>query len=71
MKTLAARSVRDRDDIELLLDRLKIRSPETVWDIVVRYFPDAQIPQRSRLLIDDLMGEGRGRYRRRDDGLEL
>jgi hypothetical protein len=71
MKVLAARSVRDRDDIELLLDRLKITSPATVWDTVARFFPDTEIPQRSRLLIDDLMVRDRGHDRGRDDGLEL
>jgi hypothetical protein len=39
MKVLAARSVRDRDDIELLLERLKITSAATVWDTVTRFSP--------------------------------
>ena len=39
MKVLAARSVRDRDDIELLLKRLKITSAATVWDTVTRFSP--------------------------------
>jgi hypothetical protein len=71
MKVLAARSVRDREDIELLLDRLKITSAATVWDTVARFFPDTEIPQRSRLLIDDLIARDRGRDRGRDEGLEL
>ena len=71
MKVLAARSVRDREDIELLLDRLKITSAATVWDTVARFFPDTEIPQRSRLLIDDLIERDRSRDRGRDHGLEL
>jgi hypothetical protein len=55
MKVLASRSVRDRDDIELLLDRLRITTPVGVWAIVDRYFPDAAIPDRARLLIEDLL----------------
>lgn len=42
MKVLASRSVRDRGDIEL-------RS------VVDRYFPDVPIPDRARLLIEDLL----------------
>jgi hypothetical protein len=71
MKVLAARSVRDRKDIELLLNRLKITSPATVWDTVARFFPDTEIPARSRLLFDDLIVRDRGHDRGRDDGLEL
>jgi len=71
MKVLAARSVRDREDIELLLDRLKIASAATVWDTVARFFPDTEIPQRSRLLIDDLIARDRSHDRARDEGLEL
>jgi hypothetical protein len=71
MKVLAARSVRDREDIELLLERLKITSAATVWDTVTRFFPDTEIPNRSRLLIDDLIVRHRGHDRDRDEGLEL
>lgn len=55
MKVLAARSIRDREDVELLLGRLKITTPETVWDIVTRFFPDEPIPPRSRLFIEDIL----------------
>jgi hypothetical protein len=71
MKVLAARSVRDREDIELLLDRLKITSAATVGDTVARFFPDTEIPRRSRLLIDDLIVRDRGHDRGHDEGLEL
>jgi hypothetical protein len=71
MKVLAARSVRDREDIELLIDRLKITSAATIWDTVARFFPDTEIPARSRLLIEDLLGQDRSRDRGRDHGLEL
>ena len=71
MKVLAARSVRDREDIELLLDRLKITSTATIWDTVARFFPDTEIPERSRLLVDDLLERGRSRDRGRGYGLEL
>ena len=57
MKVLAARSVRDRDDIALLLDRLHLTTPAAVWDIVARYFPGNTISDRSRLLIEDLLAQ--------------
>jgi hypothetical protein len=55
MKVLAARAVRDRQDIEILLGRLKISSPEAIWVIVARFFPDVAIPERSRMLIEDIL----------------
>jgi hypothetical protein len=57
MKVLAARSVRDRDDIALLLDRLQLTTAAAVWEIVARYFPDDTISDRSRLLIEDLLAD--------------
>ncbi len=57
MKVLAARGVRDRDDIALLLDRLHLSTAAGVWAIVARYFPDEAISQRSRLLVEDLVAE--------------
>lgn len=57
MKTLASRGVRDRGDIELLLQRLDIRTPGEVWVVVRRYFGDTPIPDRARLLIEDLLGQ--------------
>lgn len=57
MKVIAARGVRDGQDIRLLLDRLQITSFATVWDIVHRYFPDETISPRSRLLVEDLINQ--------------
>ncbi|MDX1886828.1 hypothetical protein [Mycolicibacterium sp. 120270] len=55
MKVLAARPTTDRQDLEFLLDYLNITSEIEVWAIVQRYFPDSPIPERSRLLIADLL----------------
>jgi hypothetical protein len=55
MKVLSSRGVRDRGDIELLLDRLGIIKPGGVWATVDRYFPDVVLPDRGRLLIEDLL----------------
>ncbi len=57
MKVLAARGVRDRNDIALLLERLHVRTAAGVWEIVARYFPTETIADRSRLLVEDLIAE--------------
>lgn len=54
MKALAARAVRDGDDLRFLIDHLAIRSAAQVWAIVERFFPGCDVPQRSRDLVDDL-----------------
>lgn len=54
MKVLAARAVRDADDIRFLLDYLGITTGAQVWAIVERFFPGAAIPARSRGLVEDL-----------------
>jgi hypothetical protein len=57
MKVLAARAVRDGDDVQFLLGHLNIKSRAEVWAIVERYFPNTEIPTRSKELIDDLLAE--------------
>ncbi len=55
MKVIAARAVRDGEDIRLLLDRLRITTAAGVWGIVARYVPDETITSRCRLLAEDLL----------------
>ena len=59
MKVVAARGVRDGDDIRLLLDRLRITAAAGVWQIVARYFPGQTITDRSRLLVEDILDQQR------------
>ena len=59
MKVVAARGVRDGEDIRLLLDRLRITAAASVWEIVARYFPGHTITDRSRLLVEDLLDQQR------------
>ena len=56
MKTLAARATRDADDLQILFPLLNITRQRQVWPIVDRFFPDTPIPERSRALIEDLLG---------------
>lgn len=55
MKVLAARAVRDGEDVQFLLGRLNITSAAEVWAVVERYFPGTEIPQRSEQLVNDLL----------------
>ncbi|GAC1647978.1 MAG: nucleotidyltransferase [Mycobacterium sp.] len=56
MKTHASRGTRDRGDIELLIEHLGITTCDEVWALTERYFPGIPIPDRARLLIEDLLG---------------
>lgn len=57
MKVRAARSVRDADDIRLLLQTLELDTVEQVAELVARYFPEEPLSDRSRLLLEDLLAE--------------
>ncbi|TXI64292.1 hypothetical protein [Mycolicibacterium mageritense] len=60
MKTHASRGTRDRGDIEILIDHLDLTTPDEVWAITERFFPNVPISDRARLLIEDLFAH-RGR----------
>lgn len=55
MKALAARAVSDRDDLEFLIKYLRITTQQEVWGIVERFFPGTTVPERSKLLVGDLL----------------
>jgi hypothetical protein len=57
MKVLAARAVRDDEDLRTLFSQLGITWRTEVWAIVQRYFPGTEIPQRSQALVSDLLPE--------------
>lgn len=57
MKVIAARAARDREDIERLVAHLGISRRREVWEIVSRFFPQHNVSQRSRLLVEDLLPE--------------
>lgn len=55
MKTLAARAnTPDRSDLELLIERLKLQSPEQVLEIVKHYYPRKQVSPATRLLLEEI-----------------
>lgn len=55
MKVLAARAVRDTDDLRFLINHLGITVADEVWVIVDRFFPGVEIPPRSRALVEDVL----------------
>ncbi|MDD4866083.1 MAG: DUF6036 family nucleotidyltransferase [Mycobacterium sp.] len=57
MKVLAARAVRDGEDLQVLLRHLEITLRAEVWAIVERFFPGVEIPSRSTELINDLLAQ--------------
>ncbi|MFF3856557.1 DUF6036 family nucleotidyltransferase [Micromonospora sp. NPDC002575] len=53
MKVLAARR-RDADDIRFLVDHLRLTRAEEVLDLCVEIFPEEEVPDRARLVLEDV-----------------
>jgi predicted nucleotidyltransferase len=53
MKAFAARS-RDEDDLRALASIIGISTLEAALDICVQFFPDEELPSRSRAMLEDL-----------------
>ncbi|WP_232425893.1 hypothetical protein [Mycobacterium sp. JS623] len=56
MKLLAGHSTSDREDCARLIDYLHVSTRQQAWDIVARFFPGIRIPQRSKRVVEDLIG---------------
>jgi len=56
MKVRSARQT-DLADIILLTDHLGLRTPEDVFAVVRTVFPDDPVPERGRLIVEDLLAE--------------
>lgn len=56
MKAMAARR-RDTEDLRLLVAQLGLSTTEQVVDVCRRVFPDETLPDRARLLLDDLFDQ--------------
>jgi hypothetical protein len=57
MKVLAARR-RDVEDISHLVKQLELSSVREVLEISSAVFPDEPVPDRARLILEDLFGAG-------------
>jgi predicted nucleotidyltransferase len=56
MKVLAARR-RDAEDIRFLIKHLRLHTVEDVLTLCVDIFPDEAVPERSRMIIEDLLND--------------
>lgn len=56
MKALAARSYADIDDIRLLCEMRSITDVREVEEICARIYPDEPLSDRSRIVIEDIVG---------------
>jgi hypothetical protein len=56
MKTLAARR-RDVDDIRVLTKSLGLTRPDEVFAVCAEVFPDEPVPDRARLVLEDVFGQ--------------
>ncbi|MDX2130394.1 MAG: hypothetical protein SFU91_15265 [Chloroherpetonaceae bacterium] len=58
MKALAARlDTNDKDDLKFLIRKEKINLSETVFDLLMKYYPKAQIKAATRFFIEELFDE--------------
>ena len=53
MKAMAARR-RDTDDLRLLVGVLGLTTPDQVFAVCTRVFPEQALPDRARLVLEDL-----------------
>jgi hypothetical protein len=56
MKVLAARR-RDADDIRVLIEHLELTTADDVLALCAGVFPDEGIPDRARLIVEDVLGD--------------
>lgn len=57
MKVLAARR-RDADDVRFLVQHMGLRSADQVLNLCAEIFPDEPVPDRARLVLEDVFGDG-------------
>ena len=58
MKCAASRTVEDAGDIRILTQRLGLRTVADVLSVVVSFYPEEQLPVRTRLLLEEMFDEG-------------
>lgn len=56
MKCVSARwDSHDREDVRFLLRRLKLKTPEAVFRIIEKYYPQERVPAKTRFLLEELL----------------
>lgn len=57
MKCISARfDTNDRDDVVFLVNYLGLKSPQSVLEIISRYYPDHQVPAKTRFFVEEILG---------------
>ena len=59
MKCAAARTAEDAGDIRFLAARLGLASSREVLDVVLEFYPAERLPVRTRLLLEEMLDDGR------------
>lgn len=58
MKSIAARDISfDRDDVRKLIDVLNLSSPEEVFSIIEKYYPQNQIKSATQYFIEEIFAK--------------
>ncbi len=58
MKAMSARvDSKDADDLKLLIRKLHLKTPSSVFAIVVKYYPHHKIPTKMHFFVEELMGD--------------
>ena len=56
MKCISARwDTNDRDDVIFLIQFLKIKEPQKVFEIIEHYYPKKQIPPKTQFFIEEIL----------------
>lgn len=56
MKCISARfDTHDKEDVQFLLNYLKLSRPEQVFEIIARYYPRGQVLPKTQFLIEELL----------------
>ncbi|HWF86850.1 MAG TPA: hypothetical protein VG222_18460, partial [Vicinamibacterales bacterium] len=58
MKCAAARTAEDASDIRFLAQHLGLHSSKAILHLVGGYIPEAQLPVRTRLLLEEMFDDG-------------
>ena len=57
MKCISARfDSHDKEDVEFLLQYLKLKKPDQVFEVIEKYYPKSKIPAKTKFLIEELLG---------------
>lgn len=56
-KGLGGDEAGDVTDIAFLVQRPRLKTPQTVLEVVGRYYPDSQVPVRAQFLLEEVFAD--------------